>query len=74
MTTLMSNLHQKSIASTCQKHDIDYLGVFGSTARGEDTPHSDVDLLISFNQPKTLFDLARIKIFFQDLLGVRKLT
>ena len=69
MTDIIQNLQQSSVKSMYQKHGISYLGLFGSTARGEETINSDVDLLVDFNQPKTLFDLARIKIQLQDLLG-----
>jgi len=37
-------------------------------ARGEDVINSDVDLLIDFNQPKSLFELADIKIYLQNIL------
>ena len=30
---------------------VDYLGLFGSVAREEDGPNSDVDLLVSFTRP-----------------------
>lgn len=38
-----------------------YLGIFGSQARGEAKPSSDVDILVDFDQPKSFFQLARIK-------------
>lgn len=34
-----------------QKYHLSYLAVFGSVARGEATPSSDVDLLVEFAEP-----------------------
>ena len=45
--------------------------VFGSVARGDNTPASDVDLLVEMDQGRTLFDLAGFVADVQDLLGVR---
>jgi len=37
------------------------LAVFGSVARGEARPDSDVDLLVEFDQPQGLFAMARLQ-------------
>ncbi len=42
--------------------------VFGSVARGEDTPHSDVDLLLELHEPLGLLKLARLNYLLEDLL------
>jgi predicted nucleotidyltransferase len=44
-------------------------GVFGSFARGEQTPTSDVDLLIEPDAEATLFTLARLEMALEDILG-----
>jgi predicted nucleotidyltransferase len=44
--------------------------VFGSIARGEDTAHSDLDLLVDSRPGMTLFDQARIIGALDELLGV----
>ncbi len=48
-----------------------HLRLFGSVARGENTPASDVDLLADFDHPKplTLLPLAKIEYQLDDLLG-----
>ncbi len=40
-----------------------YMGIFGSFARGESAPDSDVDILVKFAEDKkiTLFDLVEIE-------------
>jgi predicted nucleotidyltransferase len=43
--------------------------VFGSVARGEDTPHSDVDLLVDLDGGVGLVALAALERELSDLLG-----
>lgn len=44
------------------------IGIFGSVARGEDTPQSDIDILYSFNSKYSLFDLAGLQFQLQEAL------
>jgi hypothetical protein len=34
-----------------ERHGVAYAGVFGSVARGEDSPRSDVDILVRLGRP-----------------------
>jgi hypothetical protein len=43
--------------------------VFGSIARGEDSPESDVDLLVTFGPEASLLDQAGLIAELEDLLG-----
>jgi predicted nucleotidyltransferase len=43
--------------------------VFGSIARGEARPDSDVDILIQLDPGRSLLDLIAIKQDLEDLLG-----
>lgn len=43
--------------------------VFGSVARGEERPDSDVDLLVTLEPGRTLLDLARLELDLEALLG-----
>jgi uncharacterized protein len=47
------------------------LSLFGSTARGEARPDSDIDLLAAFDdaRPLSLLDVIRIENHISDLLG-----
>src|ERR1700730_7822924 len=49
------------------------LAVFGSVARGDNSPESDVDLLADFDKTKryTLLTMARLENRLADLLGTR---
>ncbi|MBX3289873.1 MAG: nucleotidyltransferase family protein [Acidobacteria bacterium] len=59
------------IRSICEDSGIAMLGVFGSVARGEDRPDSDVDILIRFAKPIGLVDLIRLEDRFERALGRR---
>lgn len=43
--------------------------VFGSLARGETIPTSDVDLLVSFGEGASIFDQVGLWLDLKDLLG-----
>jgi predicted nucleotidyltransferase len=45
--------------------------VFGSVARGEEMPGSDVDLLVDMQAGRSLLDLAGLQQDFERLLGHR---
>jgi predicted nucleotidyltransferase len=44
-------------------------GVFGSTARGEENEHSDVDIAIISIDKKDYFTRANAKYYLENLLG-----
>ena len=44
------------------------LALFGSVARNEGSPKSDVDVLIDFDPKKGLFDFMDIKTYLEELL------
>ncbi len=45
------------------------LGLFGSYARDEAEPGSDIDLLVEFEAPFGLLKLAAVQVHLEDLLG-----
>jgi predicted nucleotidyltransferase len=47
------------------------LSLFGSVARDEAGPDSDIDVLIEMSRPLDLFDLGRIQIRLEEILGQR---
>lgn len=57
------------LAQFCQEAGITYLGLFGSQARGEARENSDVDLLVDYKQPKSLFELGGLIAELEDMLG-----
>ncbi len=53
-----------------QRFDVRSLRLFGSVARAEARPGSDVDLLVGFGSPQTFASYMGLRIFLEDLLGV----
>jgi len=47
------------------------LALFGSVARDEAGPESDLDLLLEFEGPATFDLFMGLKLFLEDLLGCR---
>lgn len=45
------------------------LDIFGSVARGEAGPASDVDLIVDFDRPVGLFHFFRVQRRLEQLLG-----
>jgi len=58
------------IAAFCEANGIEYLGVFGSYARGDFDEGSDVDFLVRFSAIKDLFEFVRVRRELAGLLGV----
>jgi len=48
------------------------VALFGSLARGEAGPDSDVDVLVDFSRPITLFDLVAVQQYLEQCLDGRK--
>jgi predicted nucleotidyltransferase len=47
------------------------IAIFGSYARGDEKPGSDIDVLVEFTQRKSLLELIRIERGLSDALGVK---
>ena len=63
LSALRQSLHAAATA-----HGAKDLRVFGSVARGEEREDSDVDFLVSLEPGRTLLDLARLELQFEQLL------
>jgi predicted nucleotidyltransferase len=55
----MVQFDENRLAEFCRRHGITRLRLFGSAARGEDGPNSDVDLIADFGVPVGYFELIR---------------
>jgi predicted nucleotidyltransferase len=51
------------------EHGARNVRLFGSVARGEDGPASDIDLLVTFDPDRSLMDHAALVEALQSLLG-----
>lgn len=54
------------------RYGVESLALFGSVARDEGGPDSDVDVLVEFGRPITLFDLVAVQQHLEQCLGVRR--
>ncbi len=61
---------EEVIKKTTEKLNPVLIGVFGSYARNEQTPDSDLDLLIDFKQRINLLDLVGLEQDLTELLGI----
>jgi uncharacterized protein len=61
--------NRKRLVDTAAAHGLTRLRVFGSVARGEDRPDSDLDLLADFPQRMGLIGLGRAREALESELG-----
>jgi len=62
--------HRQAIQALARRHGVTEVRVFGSTARGEAGPHSDLDLLVRLEPGRSLLDRAAFKADLEELLHV----
>jgi predicted nucleotidyltransferase len=67
----LENLRQKrdQILRITESYGARNVRIFGSVARGEESPESDLDLLVDLEPDRNLLDLSHLIIDLQDLLG-----
>lgn len=56
---------------TLRAYSVSRLSLFGSVARDEAGPESDVDLLVEFDKPMGLFGFVDLKNYLESILGHR---
>jgi len=52
-----------------QELGVKSLNLFGSVARDEARPDSDVDFLVEFYRPGGFFQLLQVQYYLEDILG-----
>ena len=65
----MVQFDENRLADFCRRHGITRLRVFGSAARGEERPDSDIDLIANFGVPIGFFELIRAENALAELFG-----
>jgi len=57
-------------AELARKHGVKSIAIFGSTARNEAGPDSDVDILVEFDSSASigLFEFVRVQFYLEDAL------
>ena len=69
LQTILSALRQK-LPFIRTQYDVHLLGVFGSYRRGEQTPTSDLDLLVAFRKTPGLLKYIELEHYLSGLIGV----
>jgi predicted nucleotidyltransferase len=67
--SVMLERHADEIRNLARRYRISKVRVFGSSVHGTDTTDSDVDLLVSFDDDTSLFDVAGFALASEELLG-----
>lgn len=69
-------MHRDEVIAILETHrpelenrKIKSLSLFGSVARNEAGPESDVDLLVEFSEPVGLFEFVAVKNYLETALG-----
>ena len=57
------------IVNAAQRRGVTKIRIFGSVARGEARPDSDIDVLVTASPGTGLFDLADLRFELEELLG-----
>lgn len=68
-TLKLLKTHRREILELASKHGATKIRVFGSVARGDTRPDSDIDFLVNLESGRSLMDLARLLRELQTLLG-----
>jgi uncharacterized protein len=61
----------EKISSFLKKEGATKVTIFGSYARGEEKPESDIDVLVEFSETKGLLAMVRIEREISEFLGIK---
>ena len=61
------NILRAHLPEIKKRFGVKRIGVFGSVARDEATNGSDVDIIVEFEGQYTLLDMAKLKVFLEDI-------
>jgi hypothetical protein len=63
--------HRDALLAISAKHHARNVRVFGSVVRGDDSPQSDVDFLVDFDEDAHPLDILALGCALEDELGVK---
>lgn len=62
---------RQHLPELAEKYHVRSLEVFGSYVRNEQTPESDLDVLVTFERAPGLFEFIELRDRLSDVLGVK---
>ena len=68
---MITKQQESTIMKVAQKVNPKMLGVFGSYARGDENPNSDIDILIDFDMKVDLLELIGLEQELSEELGIK---
>ncbi len=68
MTTATQN---QQILNYLKPYQLEWVGIFGSWARGENGSQSDLDILVKFNKPVSLLTFVRMERELSEMLDLK---
>ncbi len=67
----LSPSNTRKLAGIARKHGAVRASLFGSFARGDARPDSDLDVLVELETGRSLLDLVRLERELKDVLGLQ---
>ena len=68
---ITSDLLYKKVTAILTRHGAKKISIFGSYARGEANPESDIDIMVEFSVRKSLLDIVGIEQELSEALGIK---
>lgn len=62
---------KEALPALREKHGLTSVGIFGSYVRDDQTRGSDVDILVEFEKPLSLFRFMALELELGDLIGLK---
>lgn len=59
------------IITLIKKHGVKKVAIFGSYARDEEKPKSDIDILVEFSERKSLLEHVKIERELSEAVGIK---
>lgn len=63
--------HRDEIAEIAARHRVLTVAIFGSVARGDEGPNSDIDLLVEFAPGTRALEVLALEADLEEALGVK---
>jgi uncharacterized protein len=54
-----------------ERYGVESIAIFGSFSRGEQTPKSDLDIVVTFSEPIGVYRFIEVEEFLGEKLGVK---